>query len=197
MKRWASLGRLRLEGRALIAHRALQSSAGLFALVGLATLFFPLHEVRDSGFGQALGCAFMVDCHVTPRPPRTEAEILATAPDAVHDGLDHGGPPALALFLILAAGEIASLARPRFWVGMGTACAGVLLGGFALLITLVDLSHMFDHVHVLRAGRIHEGAVIGLALAAVTDLVAQPILYVRARWLEASRRAELPVARAE
>jgi hypothetical protein len=58
-----------------------------------------------------------------------------------------------------------------------------VLGGLAVFITALDLTHLFDHVHVLPAGRIHEAAVIGLGLAGLADVVAQPILYVRARWI--------------
>lgn len=192
----APLSTIRLSGRRLLLHRAVHTAAGLFTLVALATYFVDWHEVRDSGFGEALSCAFMPDCHVTPRTT-TEAEMLAQAPDAVHSGLDdHGLIPWLILLVILAL-RVAGLVRPRFWAGLAGAFLG--LSGLAMAgFLMFDLGHIFEHTRWLVGQRIFDGAALGLGLAALFDLPLLPILFLGAR--RAQRRAEqvpgaLPSAR--
>jgi hypothetical protein len=185
---------IQLEGRRLTFHRALQTAGLLFALVAVVTCFLPRHAVYDSGFGLSLSCAFMPDCHASPSV-RTDEQLERRAPDEVHTVFDHS--PVVPLVLLLMAGfELLSLLRVRLWIGVATAVAG-LPALFLLLMSLVDLSHMFDHVRILPAGRIHDGALIGLSLAAIADLFAQPILHIGAR--RAAARAAppaLPGARA-
>jgi hypothetical protein len=176
------LAGVRLVGRRLLLHRSLQSTGCLFALVALVTFFLPLHEVRDAGFGHALGCAFSPDCHVTPRAS-SPSELLTQPPDEVHTGLHHGGAVPAVLLLLLAGGELLSLLRPRFWIGLATAIAS--LAGVALFAgTVFGLTHMLDHVQSLPAGRLHDAALVGFSLAALFDVLLQPLLYGGARRAE-------------
>ena len=183
---------MRLRGRWLLVHRAIQTSGALFALVALVTFFLPWHEVWESNFGAALGCAFMPDCHASPSPPL--AEVMASPPDLVHTGLAHFGVlPALVLLFLLAA-RVHSFARPRIWVGLGTAAVGLAALGL-LVVLLFDLGHMFDHERTLRAAELHQTATLGLAGAALIDVLIQPFLYVGARIASRSVDRELPGAR--
>lgn len=108
---------------------------------------------------------------------------LAQPPDEVHTGLHHGGAVPAVLLLLLAGAELLSLVRPRFWIGLATATvslAGVVLFAGALF----GLTHMFDHVRSLPAGRVHDAALVGFSLAALLDLLLQPLLYGGARRAE-------------
>ena len=46
-------------------RRWLHVAALVACALGIVAVLAPWHDVRDSGFGDALGCAFMADCHVT------------------------------------------------------------------------------------------------------------------------------------
>jgi hypothetical protein len=189
------LSAIRLTGRRALLNRSLQTAAGLFTLVALATYFVPWHEVRNTGFGDGLACAFMPDCHMTPSVT-TEAELLARAPDAVHSGLDDSGWIPIAILLVLAAMRAVSLLRPRFWLELTGAVLGLAGLGLAL-VAMFDLAHLFDHTVSLTGERIFAAAAVGLGLAALIDLPLQPILYTgqrRAEALAAASPRELPRA---
>lgn len=181
------LSAVRLCGRRRRIHDVLHALAAACALVALVTVFLPWHEVRDTDFGFALGCAFVPDCHAGPAP--TAEEMMRRPPDAVHSGLDHGGAALLALLAVLVAIEVASLLRPRFWFGLASGAAG-LVGLVLLVYASFDLRHLFDHVTVLAGERVHDSAMGGFAVFALAQLVVHPILYRGAR--RAARSGEAP-----
>lgn len=185
------LSAVALTARRLLFHRALQTSSALFALVALATLFLPWHAVWTTGFGDDLACAFTPDCHPTPGP--SPEERTQGPPDRIESGLEHHGAALAVMVGLILASELLSLLRARFRVGTVTSVLG-LLAPVLLLGSALDFKHMFDVSRPLWGKHLHDPASVGLSLAALVDLVAQPILYIGAR-RAARRPAPLPGAR--
>lgn len=163
-------------GWRLTYHRALQWIGAAVAALAIAATLLPWHEVRDSGFGDALGCAFIADCHLTPTPREVR---MAAPPDAVHSGLQHGGVFLIGLLALLVAARAASLRWPRPWLS-----ALVGLHTLAIVIVLVMatvLMHMFD----LTTERIGWYLIIPTALAllliGLADLASVAMVHLRRR----------------
>jgi MFS family permease len=188
----APLAQVRLTGRWLAGHRALQTAVALFALVAVAGFFLPWHEVRRSGLS---GCTeFLCDCHADEEI--SEAEILAR-PAIVHTGLDHHGRLPVAVLALLAAGAVVSVLVPRFRLGVALAAASAL-GMIALgTVFLVDQQHRCDHQVWLVGLDTTSAALLGLSLAVLLGLVVQPVLYfgARASQARAAHWRPLPPAR--
>lgn len=161
-------------GWRLTCHRLLQWAGAAVAALAIIATLLPWHEVRDSGFGEGLGCAFMPDCHLTPVP---RADRLARPPQQVCSGLQHGGPFLIGLLALLIAARAASMRRPRFWL---SALVGLHTLAIALAFLLATmLMHMFDLV-TARPGWYLVVPVTGaLALAGLADLVSVSILFLR------------------
>jgi hypothetical protein len=163
-------------GWRLTYHRILQWGGAAVAALAIAAVLLPWHEVRDSDFGGALGCAFMPDCHITPTPREVR---MASPPDAVHSGLQHGGILLIGLLALLIAARAASLRWPRPWLA-------ALVGAHTLAIVIVAamatlLMHMFDHV-IERAGwYLFLPAVLTLMLVGLVDLASIAVVHLRRR----------------
>lgn len=122
--------------------RSLDLVALGLCVVAIVAVIAPWHEVRNGHLGEALGCAFMPDCHVTP-PSR--AAILAGPPDAVHSGLDHGGPFYLAGIVGYAALRLRAMTRASRAQTTVLAIGALLLAGaFGGEAALGGLAHLFD-----------------------------------------------------
>jgi hypothetical protein len=161
-------------GWRLTYHRILQWAGSAIALLAVVATLLPWHEVRDSGFGEGLGCAFMVDCHMTPTPREVR---LAAPPNKVCSGLQHGGIFLIGLLLLLVGARAASLRRPRFWlsalVGLHTLAIAVAF----LLATM--LMHMFDLVTPRPGWFLVAPVAAALALVGLGDLVSVSIVFLR------------------
>lgn len=163
-------------GWRLTYHRALQWIGAAVAAVAIAATLLPWHEVRDSGFGGALGCAFLPDCHVTPTP---RAVRLAAPPDAVHSGLDHSGLVLIGLLVLLIAARLASLRWPRPWltalVGLHTLAIVVAF----LMATL--LMHLFDLTTERAGWYLLIPTTLALVLLGLADLASVAVVHLRRR----------------
>ena len=163
-------------GWRLTYHRALQWGGAALAALAIGAVLLPWHEVRDSGFGGALGCAFMPDCHVTPTPREVPA---ASPPDAVHSGLQHGGVFLIGLLALLIAARAASLRWPRPWLA-------ALVGAHTLAIVIVVamatmLMHMFDHVTERGGWYLLLPTMLALTLVGLADLASIAVVHLRRR----------------
>ena len=163
-------------GWRLAYHRALQWIGMTVAAVAIAATLLPWHEVRDSGFGEGLGCAFMPDCHVTPTPREVR---LARPPDAVHSGLDHGGLFLIGLLVLLIAARAASLRWPRPWLA---ALVGVhtlaIVVAFAMATLLM---HMFDLTTERVGWYLLIPTSLALILIGLADLASVAVVHLRRR----------------
>lgn len=173
------MARLRFErptGWRLTYHRALQWIGAAVAAVTIAAIFLPWHEVRDSGFGEGLGCAFLPDCHYTPTPREVK---LAAPPQAVHSGVDHGGLFLAGLLLLLIAARVVSLRAPRPWL---SALVGLhaLATVFAFILATL-LMHMFDLVTERAGWYLLVPAILALVMVGVADLLSVAIVHLRRR----------------
>ena len=120
----------------------LHVAALVVCAIGIVAVLAPWHDVRDSGFGEALGCAFRADCHVTPTPL---AARMASPPKAIHSGLDHGGWIVLAGLALYAGGRAQAMRRPkRAWFGVLAPAGLAIAATFGLEATLGSLAHLFD-----------------------------------------------------
>ncbi len=163
-------------GWQLTYHRGLQWVGVAVAAAAIVATLLPWHEVRDSGFGEGLGCAFMVDCHITPTPREVR---LARPPDAVHSGLEHGGVFLIGLAALLIAARIVSLRVPRPWLS-----ALVGLHSLALVVSIVMatfLMHMFDLVTQRAGWYLLMATGLALALVGLADLASVAIVFLRRR----------------
>ena len=163
-------------GWRLTYHRLLQWVGCAIAGLAIVATLLPWHEVRDSGFGEGLGCAFMPDCHVTPTPREVR---LAAPPQQVCSGLQHGGIFLIGLLLLLIAARVVSLRSPRIWlsalVGLHTLAIVIAF----LLATL--LMHMFDLVTARPGFYLVVPVTAALALIGLADLISVSIVYLRRR----------------
>lgn len=163
-------------GWRLTYHRVLQWAGAALAVLAIAAILLPWHEVRDSGLGEGLGCAFLPDCHLTPTPREVR---LAGPPDAVHSGLAHGGVFLIGLLLLLLAARAISLRHPRSWlsalVGLHTLAVVVAF----MMATL--LMHMFDLVTERIGWYLLLPVTLALALVGFADLVSVTVVFLRRR----------------
>lgn len=163
-------------GWRLTYHRLLQWVGSAIAGLAIVATLLPWHEVRDSGFGEGMACAFMVDCHVTPV---TRAERLAGPPQKVCTGLQHGGVFLIGLLVLLLAARVVSLRRPRIWLSalVGLHTLAIVLA--FLLATL--LMHFFDMVSERPGWFLVLSATAALALVGLADLVSVWLVFLRRR----------------
>lgn len=168
-------------GWRLTYHRALQWVGCAVAALAIVATFLPWHEVRDSGFGEGIGCAFIPDCHITPTPREVR---MAAPPQAIHSGLDHGGLFLIGLLVLLVAARAASLRWPRPWlaalVGLHTLAIVVAF----LMATL--LMHMFDLVTDRAGWYLLLPSALALTMIGFGDLASVAIVHLR-------RRGSVPV----
>jgi hypothetical protein len=163
-------------GWRLTYHRALQWVGAALAGLAIAATLLPWHEVRDSGFGEGLGCAFLPDCHLTPTPREVR---LAGPPDAVHSGLAHGGIFLIALLLLLIAARAVSLRHPRSWL---SALVGLHTLATVVAFTMATfLMHMFDLVTERIGWYLLLPITLALALVGLADLVSVTVVFLRRR----------------
>jgi hypothetical protein len=143
--------------------------------IAIVAVLAPWHDVRDSGLGEAIGCAFRPDCHVTPT---SHAARMAGPPKAIHSGLDHGGWIFLAGLALYAGMRVQAMRRPRrAWFGV-LAFAGLLLAVlFGLEATLGVLAHLFD-VTTERWGYY---LVVGLGPAFLACAIVDTVIAIRWR----------------
>ena len=163
-------------GWRLTYHRGLQWGGAAVAALAIAAVLMPWHEVRDSDFGGALGCAFMPDCHVTPTP---RAVRMASPPDAVHSGLQHGGVFLIGLLALLIAARAASLKWPRPWLA-------ALVGAHTLAIVIALamatlLMHMFDLTTERAGWYLLIPTSLALTLIGLADLASIAVVHLRRR----------------
>ncbi len=163
-------------GWRLTYHRILQWVGCAMAGLALVATLLPWHEVRESGFGEGMVCAFMVDCHV---PEVSRAERLAAPPKQVCSGLQHGGIFIIGLLVLLVAARVVSLRRPRVWLS-------ALVGLHTLAITLAFLlatflMHMFDLVTVRPGFYLVVPVTVALAMVGLADLVSVSVVFLRRR----------------
>jgi hypothetical protein len=178
---------VRLGGRRLVAHRVIQALGAAIGLFAFVSILLPWHEQRDSGLGEALGCAFMPDCHVdqTPREVR-----LASPPDAVHSGLEHGGLAMLALMVLLAGGRAISWVRPRLWFSALTGLSTIAAAGALLLSGFMP--HLFDLTTPLLGTALRDAAIAALAAVGVLDILSAGFLFIGQRLDDAETRIPAP-----
>lgn len=170
------LGFERPTGWRLAYHRGLQWIGAAIAAVAIVATLLPWHEVRDSGFGEGIGCAFMPDCHVTPTPREVR---MAAPPKAVHSGLDHGGLFLVGLLALFIAARVVALRYPRPWLA-------ALVGVHALAIVIAYamatlLMHMFDLVTPRSGFYLLMPATLALLLVGLADLVSVAVVHLRRR----------------
>ncbi len=173
------MGRLTIApptGWRLAYHRWLQWIGCAVAGLAIVATLLPWHEVRDSGFGEGLACAFMVDCHVTPTP---RAARLAAPPKKVCSGLQHGGIFLIGLLVLLLGARAVSLRTPRIWL---SALVGLHTLAIVLAFLLATfLVHMFDIVSQRPGWYLVTPVVFALALVGLGDLVSVSIVFLRRR----------------
>jgi hypothetical protein len=161
-------------GWRLSYHRVLQWVGSAIAVLAIVATLLPWHEVRDSGFGEGLGCAFMVDCHVTPTPREVR---LAAPPKKVCSGLQHGGVFLIGLLALLIGARLVSLRQPRVWL---SALVGLHTLAIAIAFLLATfLMHMFDIVTERPGWYLVAPAAAALALVGLGDLASVTIVFVR------------------
>lgn len=161
-------------GWRLAYHRALQWIGLAVAAVAIAATLLPWHEVRDSGFGDALGCAFTIDCHSTPTPREVR---LAAPPQAVHSGIDHGGVFLIGLLVLLVVARLASLRWPRPWLA---ALVGVhTLAIVIAFVMATALMHMFDLTTERPGWYLIIPSILALLLVGLADLASVAIVHLR------------------
>ncbi len=143
------------------------------AAIALVTYFLPHHTVYDTGFGEALGCLFLPDCHATPSPgPR--------GPGVTHSGYAHSGILVPVLLLCVLVTALAALSRRRLWASVGTSVVALVLAG-GTAVALFDLAHMFDKVVSRWAETVFGLAMLALLGATLVVAIATPFLYIAAR----------------
>ncbi|HEU5055536.1 MAG TPA: hypothetical protein VFU21_03400 [Kofleriaceae bacterium] len=157
-------------------HRALQWIGAAVAALAIVATLLPWHEVRDSGLGDALGCAFLPDCHVTPTSREAR---MAAPPDAVHSGLDHGGVFLIGLLVLLVAARAASLRWPRPWLAalVGIHTLAIVVG----FLTATLLMHMFDLTTERVGWYLLLPTTAALVMVGLADLASVAIVHLRRR----------------